>query len=990
MPAVSNLPTSSNAVQIGTVAALPIELNNGIVSYRFIDHALYGVTLESITHYEDQDLSGSFTWQIAQSSDDGTVNGALWNITTSNEDNTESSFGPSAATSPTTPTAVVAVSRSFDSEGRDAIILRWTDIPLPTSGTIDVVCTISLGDNENFARWNINVQRFNGEQDGIDIIEYPILNFIGPIPPRAIVSLGSTGEQNYFALGFPFTNEVNINRVSTHFIDQVRARVLLPDNSLPTLASVNTPLSFWLTASKTTHHPTGDTSGLVSTQPLQFEAIYAGDPQDQSSFGRILYLGTNDTLGFHKKFNRAGKLSGTTLIYSWRHYYYPAWSNYPMIDINSYNRLGNVFYSPYPAIVGCLEAPNSAWWHTVASFYRETFVVPTLSCIPRRYDPERTDLSRGHMWIGSVQYSLIYSGLDLYQKFDTASEDIRNLLEAPIAFCLWQNILKPVSRFNNQTGILNPDSPLSSSVDDGVEQVVRDANATGLRRIACYTEGLTIDVDSGWVSDLLDTNMRMWARDGSPIGEFAVGSTPFRVDLGSALGQNTMVDRMYQGLIAQFGFSGFYVDGVLGGRGEISYDPPNSTRGHIPHGGYYRTDGIRKFFTSLRNKLRTYSEFDSGFLISEGVQEFVHNCVDLTQEAYLLYPNHMALSEEFLYGLGVSDVDIVARHMSPPLWSIVYNEYSQASRLTVPLNKCGRSDNATYHPFTLSEGRIYEGLSSSEWNQLISWNYSTVAISGYLPLVQCVADIFDHRLTSLDAGEPCINFLKMIFKALRDTDWCAQFLSFGSSQLPLNTSIANGSDFSDDFSDDFGPGIINSLSINPCYWARKINPSVLAVSQPPLIGIYHSSVDADFSSDFSNDFANATVTSSFGWGGAHQGFPVASILHSMWRDRQSGDLCLVLMNWTENDSSLRGSFSPHLYDGFGGQFSNDFSDDFDNSRSFRIDRLNEDGTTTEMATGISGSATINCGGTEATISGIEVFLGRVPAYTVQAYRFRLE
>jgi hypothetical protein len=229
------------------------------------------------------------------------------------------------------------------------------------------------------------------------------------------------------------------------------------------------------------------------------------------------------------------------------------------------------------------------------------------------------------------------------------------------------------------------------------------------------------------------------------------------------------------------------------------------------------------------------------------------------------------------------------------------------------------------------------------------------------PILQTVADWYAFRIQP-DSDEPIVSFLEMAFRALTDEGWTAEHLAYGKQELPLVIE-ALGSEFSLEFSPEFGGGpttVLNPAAVVPTLVPPDLRASVL----PPTAGWAH---------------AHATAA-----------VPVLAVLHGVFKHPTTGDRALVLINWTHAAAFFGGRFNPWLYWLDQGAFSAEFSAEFATTAPYRIDRLNQDGTTTVIATALDRHSNLLCSGTSGTISGQDVSLGAVPAYSIQAYRFRQE
>lgn len=397
--------TSETMISLGISTSLPATLANEHVSFRFVSHATYGVTMDTMTQLDD---GPAFVWTNAQQSDDGTVTGQLWRIVqdSGNEHNAEHNAEHGMVGEALDPTTDVAVTTMTDADGRPALAFRWEDLALATSGTVDVTMIVALGDGDVHARFTIHVDRHGTAADAIDHVACPILAFQGPVPARS---------------------------GSTHADSQVRARVL---------ADRNTPLSAWSGDSELTQHPRGYSANgaTIPTQRYQFDALCAMDPDDQDSERQVAVLSSADVQGYRKQFLRSGVLDGDTLLYRWEHRYIPSWASWPILDSDATTRFGNLHFSRYPVLVGCFRAPTKAWDFSAAVWYREN-VGEQMAAPPRRTDAARTDLSRGAPLVLSDEDTANMNGTTLGAILSTWTSELREQTGADVAFAQWNTLL---------------------------------------------------------------------------------------------------------------------------------------------------------------------------------------------------------------------------------------------------------------------------------------------------------------------------------------------------------------------------------------------------------------------------------------------------------------------------------------------------------------------------------------------------------------------
>jgi len=514
-------------------------------------------------------------------------------------------------------------------------------------------------------------------------------------------------------------------------------------------------------------------------------------------------------------------------------------------------------------------------------------------------------------------------------------------------------------------------APLSAAIDADLaaELVAAPATVTPL----VHVDALQVAEGSGWVPAAdLEGSGRLWTRGGMP----AVAGE-FRIDYGSAVGQALLTDTLLAELLGSWPFDGVHLAGLLSGRGEPGYDPPEGDPAHLAHGGAYRSTGIRAAVAATRALSNPIPD-----LTSDGIREPLVDTVDLVTEGDGWLPGHGELAEEDLLALGVSDVDLVARHMSPPLAAIVYHETAQAGRLVQPFTRATRSDSL-HHPYA-----GWTGLTDDEWNQLLAFQVATVGIAGHLPLLPLPLEHYNDRLDP-DAAEPhCVRFARKIFAALRDTTWCAQFLGFGRMETPLVHVAAR------------------TVTTNPLSWAKKISPRIWDACGIPGVPRYRAG--GGWSDGWSDGWATGPETPTTGAGAVHVDFDVPCVLASFWRDPGTTDLGLILANWTNASAAWQGTFGLSRYAGWGnpGMFSDGWSDGWYRGPRYRIDELRGEGSAwsdgwsdgwgggppseVEIASDLRAAISVECSGTAGTRTDQTIFLGAMPPYSVHAYRFRQE
>lgn len=466
-------------------------------------------------------------------------------------------------------------------------------------------------------------------------------------------------------------------------------------------------------------------------------------------------------------------------------------------------------------------------------------------------------------------------------------------------------------------------SPLADAIDADMAAAVASIQESGAIVVGALAPAASVSIASGWVDPSTDGvgAGRLWDRVGQPVN----GTDSFTIDYASKSGQDILPGGLYHELAETLEFGGVSIGTVDGTPG---FDPPASAREHIPHGGPYRTAGLRAFLGTV-----------PGFRVADFHEEGLVGSVDLAFDADDHTPGHLELASNALTASAASDVDPVARNRSVPLWALIYGRQAQAGRLVAPLTTLGRASQLS-HPTVDS---AWSGLSQAQANDLLCWQMAALAVNGMLPVLQTIAERFAFRLQG-DSAEAPVAFAALLSQALTDTSWVASFLG-GQAEAPL--VVSQWSEHNQEHNGEHGPG--PALKNNPAAPVPLLaQPSDRADLLPPTAA-----------------FSDAAGTTAF---------PVRAVLHSVWRDRATDDVCAVFVNWTSETQGSVGIFNPWLY-WSGGQTNHEHNAEHDLVAAYRIDELLSDGTSTEVATGVEDSTTL---------------VVSVPAYSLKAYRFRQE
>lgn len=490
-----------------------------------------------------------------------------------------------------------------------------------------------------------------------------------------------------------------------------------------------------------------------------------------------------------------------------------------------------------------------------------------------------------------------------------------------------------------------------------------------------------------WLDDLQSEAPGAVLRDvvGAPMSD----DGEIRIDVGSPSGQTALTETLIRDVANDIGFDGVHLAGVGEGRAEQGYDPREdpSERDHLPHGGDHVWKGLAAMTRSAR---------DQGLEIVTSVAvEGLAGASDMSEESLALWP---VLAEFFEMQrparLSALSIEKAAIHSSPPVWSTAHNERSATGRCVQALNHSAR-DTSAWHP----HGTRWPGMTADQLNRSIGLQVAACVAMGCYPIYCAPPSLTAFAFRPGD-GEPVTELVRQAHDALTDDRWIAPYLRGISAVLPITDLPDSGDDAGDD------AGGFRDTTANPMADLRLISPRVADLVLPPGLSRYSSG--GDCGDDSGDDSDTLEQTSDRGVDSLFQVFNVPCVLAGAFRKRGSSDVVIVLVNWTSSPASWHGKFVPEHYGWTpAGQIGDDAGDDSATGVHYRIDRLvggqgdtgddagddtgNPDTTEVEMASGLSGPQLVDCSGTQATRSaGGAVLLGQVPAYRIQAYRFRQE
>ncbi|MEQ8767248.1 MAG: hypothetical protein RL885_25280 [Planctomycetota bacterium] len=815
--------------------------------------------------------------------------------------------------------------------GEPAWRFTWRSVRREGSDSLDVTVLAWIDSQEPLCRFSAIVDRTEGSSAtaSLDELDLPIVTIRPPGRLRA-------GETLVEA--------------------QMRTRLLLPsllvDERDP---SPNLPLYFWL-------HPIGGGAARdVSLQHpgprqlLQFAALSDLDPQSPS-FRHLVYFGTEDATGHLKRFrHRALITDGEEPRYQWRATYVPPFANRRTGEFDQY---GNTFETPYPAVVGALESPTDATWYEAASIYRRFVERSGMAGMKLEDNPRFGESIGASLYSIMVQSQPTLEPPEIYDEFVDRAFTLRRALETealgePATFMQWQNY------FDQASPVGNPGCPLSDVVDHGVLEAIARAKQLGIR-VAPYLRPSELSRCTCWYQEL-DPAAEAFDRDGDPLpppsNEEDCPDGTAALDYGHPDAVRFFAGRLARTLVRQFGFSGLYIDVLSGMGSRLTYDPPGLPRAHLPHGGDYFQRGKVASIEALRAMLRLECDGDPHtFLIGEATEEYLAGTFDAMGWGPGWLPGHLnraerALLEAIEQSEGIdlpelSDVSVHGTDWSPPLWNVVYHEWSPAQAPGMPWTTVGLA-NGEYYPATYEtpDGpRDFKGLSQEQWVDLLCFVPAQLSIVGSKPSVLVEDVAFQSPMIELDEngrlvvdptrdpgayGLEILAFVQKLQESLH-RPFAGRFLLYGRSLRPL-------------------PEVLPAdTAINPTFACRQTWDGHANVTYP-----------------FQERPIPSQPPEKKTIGAAP--YPVSRVLHSVWRSPE-GQLGLVLINWSRQEASWSGRFRPEWYG-------------LSADEAFHIEEVSLEGDTVDLGEHL-GERLLIAGGTS---DGSVIDLGEMPPHTVRVF-----
>lgn len=925
-----------SGLKLGPRVEMPLILENGLSVFRFDAHDTLGIVLSSVACKEG---NGTFEFHTTPHPDmDATGRSlGLWRMDCALE--VDSNDKLVSVTPEDAGEFDCRSVRSMSGDRRGALLF-WSGIRVGSPTSPDTVLFVAqlvvLKEGDTCTEWLAWVGRERGTTASIEAMESPSINLRGPVSPRP-------GE--------------------THLAAQRRTRLLIPTSAsfsvgmgnVPAtflLNGVNWPLYYWsaFDVKNALLHP--------NNQQQQFQAVYAADSKDVSSFRRLMYFATQDTTGHAKHFRHEGfqvaERGGPAGWYNWRAQYIPGYED-ALSDAadKPRTRFGNTYMTPYPAVVGPMLARTDEFWFDVTEKYRSfvensgmwehrtvddpdrgflTHGAPVLGCNDRRGGPRATDYHRHVDFLETLR--IVRKGLDRLHK------------GIPIFDAHFQNV-----RRDGLGG--HPDYPIAEGIAPAMVALLRQAASEGIS-VSYYVQPYSVFLTEKW-KDRLPPQARGYGRDGQPGGgrvflpealfELKGKPTQYVLDYGSPVAQTWFLDNLYGPLLEDFAMHNAYMDVFTGIGTAMFYDPPAPLEPtHVAHGGDYYMQGKRAFVTNVREFMKSLAdrrgEDPRRYSISgEGAEEFLADRYDWVNVGYSYFGNHLMFAEdvalrwlaEYTQDPDPEDafegVPAVSRNMSPPLWNMVHHEWAPGQRTTGQWNNVGLSTNRFFYPTKhhISGAPDYSGIPPDRFVDLYCFTQALLVNEGVRPSQFIYYRNSDDRIRPQssrlwildDAGnvriDPWIDpagaglklrdFHAMLYEAMAEGP-LREFVLYGRMERPLDV---DDKDLNAD------------LRTNPVFFVfgqQSSTEFVVATPSGPRRVLYGRFVDPGPAGQ-PKDLIVVGPYPTFQFDDSRYltGFldhPARPVQHSLWRG-PDGTLGVILINWTSEDAQFSGILRVESY-----------------------------------------------------------------------------
>jgi hypothetical protein len=694
-------------------------------------------------------------------------------------------------------------------------------------------------------------------------------------------------------------DEVHAPILYARHVGDVRlSRILVP-------AALNSPLpvsnmSMWTWQLAQFHllfdHP-------ARHQQMQFSALYCGDPTQAAGSDRLLsghrkllYVATEDAEGWFKRFRHDVVADATGAYYRWAPIHFPRHPPSPW---------RNTFTAPYPVVTSALQARTDAWWYDAAAQYRD--FVRRDGRLVRIDDPACTlnrDFAGASLFMPCSTVAFVNQDpADVFVKCTDEALRLRGLLRDPAGappkvFMEWQKWLEgsavgsPYPAIGPEDPIGPGFNPLPAGEGAGYQHPTAAARAQIARahaggvNVSTYLLPPLIQSDH-WTSFRDEWFLRMRNGDYHPVGTLPGRLVDFGPEPVAAWYRTTLFDDVLR-QTPQLG--GLYLD-TLGGQGSyLRYEPAETHRNFRLryHGGKDYVQGVARTLIAARQRIAQ----DKGapvhpnvpFVLTEAVQEGLAGTYDFAQHGYKPLPMQLDLNQLIDQFFGVPPQPDSSAP-SPPLWNLVYHEWSRAEAVGLPLNFVGVAG-------ALGGGQhVFPGLTWTQWADYQRVMYALPFVQGMNPFtIPYFYGLEPYNLLagtdgSVTVRDPAnaaqvqlVDFLRTLFGALARDGEAGQFLRGGVQERPLQMPTA----------------------YSPASVSQSLSPSTLAGAL----------TDGSLGTRAFYEDGFTTLP-----------YPMAHVLHTVWRRRADEPvLGLVFVNWSDLPAAWEGTFDPSLYAGLGNDF----------------------------------------------------------------------
>ncbi len=866
--------TAGSTLELGSIAA-----GDAAIALRFSHDATSGVVLTSIGHRGSRKDGVTTVWEYQTDPPTGQPR-SLWSAT----------FRPVGedADFELHPDADDDVRVWIDDpQDPHQAIFRWTDMdlcdPLCDSLFWMELCVHIDRGTPTEAVWNSRLGRIERRGPGCDA-QYTLDEVAAPI-----LHVRQPGDGTF-------------------------ARILVPIAQNTIVPAANLPMRLWdiVGYDLDLEHP-------ARGQQMQFSAVFSNDPTQVplgtdvlSSFRKLLYMSTEDSDGYYKRFQHRVVSDQGTLYYRWAPVYFPSYGFSPRFNFHR---------SEYPVRLAALEATTGSFYHDVTDRYRqfvEDDIRPTR--IASNYYRLNPDFPRASVFQPSSVIPGVTPEAALSSVYTQTTDHALRLQEAFLGadgnatptFMEWQKWLKgaqteaetafPARGAEDPIGPdFNP-RPYSNAFESfqeppayALDEIDR-AHAAGINA-SVYTLPLIMN-DGDWPSFRDDWFLRTRTGDYFPQGPLATGKI---IDHGNPFVAFWMVANLYDDIFDTAPkLGGVFFDVLSGGGSFLRYpaDPSQLFRMKRYHGGASYVAGVRRLADLVRLRIafskQSCQHPDLPFLPGESVMEGIVGKLDFGQHGLKSLPMQQQFDALFDQLALVPTISVESSNPSPPLWNAVYHEWQHAEGLSVPLSTWAVSA-------ALGGGQpFYPGVTWQRWGDYQRLCAALFWHQGMKPTIfpyysdDDQNSLLVERNGNTEVRNPAIPqqgqllaFLQRVHQSLDRDAEAGRFLVTGRMERPLQLGIGAAP-----------AGILASL--NPSFdIANSTDPGTPPVTSP---------LEFFKGQHFYENFFS------------RQPYNIPHVFHGVWRDVETGELGIVFVNWTDFPATWQGTLDPQCYEGLDDQF----------------------------------------------------------------------